>query len=154
MQLLALYRSHKKLHCALVSYNSSSVYIVEELVSYNNRYSNIDASCNERHLNGILEHDYWCCCCCSSSSWRFVDPQYYNCLLLRRRKRNMREREEVANSESRALQELWRWCCCSEPTCGSAEAGASGTLAVNSPGQPRGPGKKRKQNRKFLIGFL
>jgi hypothetical protein len=25
------------------------------------------------------------------------------------------------------------------------EAGASGTLAVNSPGQTRGPGKKRKQ---------
>jgi hypothetical protein len=41
-----------------VSYNSTSVYIVEELVSYNDRYSNVDASCNERHLNGILEHDY------------------------------------------------------------------------------------------------
>ncbi len=52
-------------------------------------------------------HAYWCCCCCcssSSSSWRFVDPQYYNCLLLRRRKRNMRERERERGGREQRVE--------------------------------------------------
>lgn len=85
-----------------------------------------------------------------------MDPEYYNCLLLHRRKRNIREgergREEVANSESRALQELGRWSCCSERTCGKQGQVAllPSILRVKQGGRER----RENKNKKFLIGFL